>query len=125
MSKTNFEMVREFHEVYDCTRNSTPTILDHDTVQLREKLMSEELRETVEAMYDQDLKSVAKELADILYVVYGTAVSYGIDIDKVFKEVHSSNMSKLGPNGEVLRREDGKVLKGPNYREPDLSWVSV
>lgn len=67
-------------------------------------------------------QKVAKELADLLYVVYGTAVSFGIDINKVYAEVHNSNMSKL-VDGKPLKRADGKVLKGPNYSPPDLSFV--
>jgi NTP pyrophosphatase (non-canonical NTP hydrolase) len=73
--------------------------------------------------YPYDLSKIAKEIADVLYVVYGTAAAFGIDIDKVYAQVHESNMSKVGPDGEVLRRSDGKVLKGPNYKAPDLDWV--
>jgi predicted HAD superfamily Cof-like phosphohydrolase len=95
---------------------------------LRYDLMAEELAEVDQAMADvlhvEDLPDLAKELADLLYVVYGTAVTFGIDIDKVFAEVHSSNMSKLGVDGKPIYREDGKVLKGPNYAPPNLEWVA-
>jgi predicted HAD superfamily Cof-like phosphohydrolase len=67
-----------------------------------------------------DLEALAKELADLLYVVYGTADLLDIPLEAVFAEVHRSNMSKVGPNGEVLRREDGKVLKPDNYRQADV-----
>ena len=73
---------------------------------------------------DIDKKAVAKELADLLYVVYGTAVSLGIPIDDVFCEVHTSNMSKLDDNGKPIYREDGKVLKGPHYFQPNLEFIS-
>jgi len=67
--------------------------------------------------------NLAKELADLLYVVYGTAAAYGIPIDDVYREVHRSNMSKLGPDGKPIYREDGKVLKGPNYTPADIQKV--
>lgn len=91
-------------------------------------LMAEELAEIDMAMADtldtKDLPPLAKELADLLYVVYDAAAAFGLDIDKVFAEVHSSNMSKLGSDGKPIYREDGKVLKGPNYTPPNLEWVS-
>jgi predicted HAD superfamily Cof-like phosphohydrolase len=67
-----------------------------------------------------DPKKLTKELADLLYIVYGTAVTFGLPLEEVFTEVHRSNMSKLGADGKPLYRADGKVLKGPNYQEPDL-----
>ncbi|MFF1701205.1 hypothetical protein [Streptomyces sp. NPDC058252] len=65
-------------------------------------------------------EALAKELADVLYVVYGTADLLEIPLESVFAEVHRSNMSKIGPNGEVIRREDGKILKPDTYREADV-----
>ncbi len=67
--------------------------------------------------------ALAKELADILYVTYGTAEILGIPLEDVFQEVHRSNMSKLGLSGRPVRRHDGKVLKGPNYQEADVAGV--
>ena len=64
--------------------------------------------------------AIADGLTDILYVVYGAGHAFGIDLDECFHEVHSSNMTKLGPEGRPLYREDGKVMKGPHYREPNL-----
>lgn len=94
---------------------------------LRYDLMAEELREIDQAMADvyskKDLPALAKELADLLYVTYGTAVAYGIDIDRVFREVHESNMSKLDSSGKPIYREDGKVLKSFNYKQPNLDWM--
>jgi predicted HAD superfamily Cof-like phosphohydrolase len=72
---------------------------------------------------DEQLRHIAKELGDVIWVVYGTAFAYGIDLDRVCREIFDSNMSKLGPDNMPLKREDGKILKGPNYREPDLTWV--
>ena len=69
----------------------------------------------------KDIKEVADALTDILYVTYGAGHSFGIDLDKCFKEVQNSNMSKLGEDGKPIYNEFGKVMKGPNYFKPDLS----
>lgn len=70
-----------------------------------------------------DAFSVADALADIVYVVYGTALTYGIDLDSVLREVHRANMSKLGADGKPLLRQDGKVLKSDRYRPPDIAPI--
>lgn len=67
-----------------------------------------------------DKAAFTKELADLLYVTYGMAVTFGLPIDEVFERVHRSNMSKLDDDGKPLYRKDGKVLKGPNYEKPNL-----
>jgi predicted HAD superfamily Cof-like phosphohydrolase len=129
---TNFEMVKEFHRVFGLTLNDSPTTISWDDAELRYKLMEEEFSEVVaEVFEDEDdissipshLSKVAKELADLLYVTYGTAATYGIDIDKVFTEVHRSNMSKLTADGKVLRREDGKVLKSDQYSPANVEAI--
>ena len=74
-------------------------------------------------MKTKDLEEIADALTDILYVDYGAGCAYGIDLDKCFKEVQRANMSKLGEDGKPIYREDGKVLKGPNYSEPDLKGI--
>lgn len=90
----------------------------------RAELIREEYAEAWDALdFGEDIPSVVSELADILYVVYGTALHYGVDLDAVVAEVHRANMSKLGDDGKPLRRADGKVLKGPNYRPPDVAGV--
>ena len=87
---------------------------------LRMDLLMEEVKEYLEGEEKNDLENVAKELADIIYIVCGTAVSYGIPLDKVFDEVHRSNMDKLGPDGHPKRREDGKILKPDGWTPPDI-----
>ena len=62
-----------------------------------------------------------KELADLVYVCYQYAENLGWDLDEALNRVHQSNMSKLGEDGKPIYREDGKVLKGPNYKEPTLT----
>ncbi|HET8721813.1 MAG TPA: MazG nucleotide pyrophosphohydrolase domain-containing protein [Nitrospira sp.] len=104
-------MVERFHRVFDILVQRTPNPVDEHTRILRERLIHEELEELKEAMGTRDLAAIAKELADLLYVVYGTAVSYGIDMGPVFLEVHRSNMSKVGG----YKREDGKWVKPPTY----------
>ena len=104
-------MVERFHRLFDILVQRTPNPVDERTRVLRERLIHEEFEELKEAMAHRDLAAIAKELADLLYVVYGTAVSYGIDMGPVFREVHRSNMSKIGG----YKREDGKWIKPPTY----------
>ncbi|HEU4503222.1 MAG TPA: MazG nucleotide pyrophosphohydrolase domain-containing protein [Nitrospira sp.] len=104
-------MVEGFHRLFDIVVQQTPGPIDERTRMLRERLIQEEFEELKEAMGKEDLVAIAKELADLLYVVYGTAVSYGIDMEPVFREVHRSNMSKVGG----YKREDGKWVKPPTY----------
>lgn len=104
-------MVEEFHRKFSIVAQVTPTDLNEETKRLRVRLIEEEFDELKESMAGGDLAAVAKEMADLLYVVYGTAVSYGIDMDPVFREVHRSNMSKVGG----YKREDGKWVKPATY----------
>lgn len=104
-------MVKAFHRMFDIVIQEAPTLIDDRTHVLRIRLIHEEFEELKEAMAKNDLAGIAKEMADLLYVVYGTAVSYGIDMDPVFREVHRSNMSKVGG----YKREDGKWVKPATY----------
>ena len=118
---TLFELLREFHETYGAAIDQP---FNHDLLLLRESLLREEYMEVLqESLVFPDMvdkRKLTKELADLMYVTIGFATTFGLPLEEVFYEVHKSNMSKLGPNGEVLRREDGKILKGSNYKEPDL-----
>ena len=113
------KMVQEFHEQFDIHVATTPLVPDEATQTLRNRLIQEEFEEFQEAMQSKDLSAMAKELADLLYVVYGTAVSLGIDMEPVFKEVHRSNMSKVGG----YKREDGKWVKPPTYSPASLESI--
>ncbi len=104
-------MVEEFHRKFDIAVSDRPSLPEEATQQLRVRLIQEEFEELQEAMVARNLAGVAKELADLLYVVYGTAVSYGLDMDPVFREVHRSNLSKVGG----YKRADGKWVKPPTY----------
>jgi len=104
-------MVEEFHRKFEIAVQTAPAEVSEDTKRLRVRLIQEEFDELKESMAAGDLPAVAKEMADLLYVVYGTAVSYGIDMDPVFREVHRSNLSKVGG----YKRADGKWVKPPTY----------
>ena len=122
------DKVAEFHDAFGCEVGAP---ISHRLMKLRVALIYEELKEFVEAsntilthieqgagVQPVPLGNLVKELADLTYVVYGTAVALGIDLDGAIDAVHESNMSKLGEDGKPVRREDGKVLKGPNYQPP-------
>jgi predicted HAD superfamily Cof-like phosphohydrolase len=119
--------VREFHEGFGLPVRFVPdasgTSVPADLAVLRQALIDEEVDELRAAAATGDLVGVADALADIVYVAYGTAWTYGIDLDAVLDEVHASNMTKLGADGRPVRRADGKVLKGPDYRPPDVARV--
>lgn len=119
----NSDKVREFMIACGQEVLSTPTLLDDDTRFLRETLITEEYWEFFEASGQGNLVAIADSLTDLLYVIYGAAHAYGIDIDACFAEVHRSNMSKVGPDGKVVRREDGKILKPDTYTPPDLESI--
>lgn len=86
-------------------------------------MLAEEAAEVGEVSVEGPLDKLAHELADVVYVAYGTALVHGIDLDQVIAEIHRANMSKIGPDGQISRRADGKVLKGEHYRAPDVSSV--
>ena len=118
---TNFEKVAEFMNAFGQIVETEPTWTS--VSELRFSLIEEELKELRQALIERDIVEVADALTDLLYVVYGAGHSFGIDLNKCFDEVHSSNMTKLGPEGKPIYREDGKVMKGPGYRAPDLKTL--
>ena len=117
---SNFEDVKKFMKTFGQKVITKPQFPDEKTMKLRFDLIQEELNELKEAMDTKNLKEVADALTDILYVTYGAGYAYGIDLDKCFKEVQRANMSKLDENGKPIFNEKGKVMKGPNYKKPDL-----
>ena len=120
---SNFEKVGDFMEAFGQKVEVEPTWPDFDTRELRLDLISEEFGELGDAIENRDMIQIADALTDLLYVVYGAGHAFGIDLDECFQEVHASNMSKLGENGKPIHREDGKVMKGPGYFEPDLESI--
>ena len=115
---TNFDKVGDFMEAFGQEVLIAPTTPDPSVAKLRLELIREEVAELQAAVDGMDMLAIADGLTDILYVVYGAGHAFGIDLDECFHEVHSSNMTKLGPGGRPLYREAGKVMKGPHFREP-------
>tara|TARA_B100000941_G_scaffold67583_1_gene45276 strand:+ start:471 stop:848 length:378 start_codon:yes stop_codon:yes gene_type:complete len=118
---TNFEKVGIFMKTFGQDVKTTSELAEDKINKLRVSLIEEELDELKAAIKDNDIKEVADALTDILYVTYGAGHAFGINLDKCFKEVQNSNMSKLGSNGKPIYNDSGKVMKGPNYFKPDLS----
>jgi NTP pyrophosphatase (non-canonical NTP hydrolase) len=129
--KKQIQQLIEWHTKFEVPYKTEPDPFDDSDEEqqlkrLRARIMTEEVKEwESSAIYCEDVDKRAKELADILYTVFGTIITEGLQdqIERVFDEVHASNMSKLGPDGKPVKRHDGKVLKGPNYKEPDLSFL--
>ncbi len=117
---SNFESVKIFMQTFGQEVKNKPEYPNEKIVKLRYDLIDEELKELKEAIEKKSMKDVADALTDILYVTYGAGHAFGIDLDKCFTEVQNSNMSKLGKDGKPIYNEQGKVMKGPNFFEPDL-----
>ena len=120
---SNFSKVGTFMKTFGQEVKTKPSFSGDKINKLRIDLIKEELEELSEAMNNKDLLEVADALTDILYVTYGAGHAFGIDLDECFKEVHRSNLSKLGPDFKPIKREDGKVLKPDTYSPPDLKTV--
>ena len=118
---SNFEDVKLFMKTFGQEIKDKPGFPSEKIIRLRYSLIKEELEEFKEAINKNNLKEIADALTDILYVTYGAGHAFGINLDKCFTEVQSSNMSKLGNDGKPIYNENGKVMKGPNYFEPNLS----
>lgn len=130
---TPYQAVKEFHEAYGLEVREPGKPIDfsfendfHEAVDLfnlRASLNMEEWEELITAWEDEDLVGYADAVCDLIYVLAGSLVSFGVDLDACFTEVHRSNMSKLGEDGKPIVREDGKILKGPNFTPPDLRSI--
>ena len=123
MDGTNFELVEDFMEAMGQEVNAVPSFPEEEIQRLRLDLIEEELDELHYAIDNKDMVEIADALGDLLYVVYGAGHAFGIDLDECFKEIHASNMSKLGPDGKPIKREDGKVLKPDTFFPPDLKSI--
>ena len=118
---TNFESVKKFMQTFGQEIKEKACFPSNNITSLRFELIKEELDELKVAIDNNDIKEVADALTDILYVTYGAGHAFGINLDKCFKEVQNSNMSKLGSDGKPIYNKKGKVMKGPKYFKPDLS----
>ncbi|MBZ9639192.1 MazG nucleotide pyrophosphohydrolase domain-containing protein [Streptomyces sp. PSKA30] len=123
MSSSPADLVREFHLAFGLDVRTAPTQIPQALAAHRGELLAEEAAEVAEVSVTGPLDRLAHELADVVYVAYGTALVHGIDLDEVIAEIHRSNMTKLGPDGQIARRADGKVLKGEHYEAPDVTEV--
>jgi len=120
------DAVHEFHTAFGLGINDAPVAnIGEDRNLLRFNLMKEENEEYFEAAQNGDLVEVADALGDMLYILAGTIIEHGMQhkIAEVFDEIQRSNMSKLGEDGKPIYREDGKVLKGPNYFKPNIQEI--
>ena len=118
--------VKEFHKAFKLDYLDKPKAdLGTNKNKLRFNLMKEENEEYFEAANNNDMVEVADALGDMLYILCGTIIEHGMQhkIDEIFSEIQNSNMSKLGADGNPIYREDGKVLKGPNYFKPDITGI--
>lgn len=120
--KTMFEMVRDFHTAFGQRVGTRPMLPDYQERELRVRLMKEEFNEYNKAEDNNDITNLAVELADIIYIACGTAVSYGIPLDDVFNAIHQANMNKL-VDGKVIRREDGKIKKPEGWQPADIAGI--
>ena len=120
--KKQLDSVEQFHITFKQENGTEPRLLENHEWMLRHKLMAEENDEYFDACDKGDLVEIADALGDQLYILCGTILKHGMQniIEKVFDEIHASNMSKVGENGEAVVREDGKILKGKNYFKPNL-----
>jgi len=124
--KETIDMVKEFHEAFKIGNEEAPIAeIEKKDYQLRYELMKEENEEYLEAAENGDLVEIADACGDMLYILCGTLLKHGLQhkIEEVFKEIQSSNMSKLDEKGEPIYREDGKVLKSDLYFKPDIQTV--
>ena len=120
------DAVRQFHNAFEIRNAPSPEAQPSaETILLRHRLMAEENEEYLEAARAGDLVEVADALGDMLYILCGTMLQHGMHnvIEDVFLEIQRSNMSKLGPDGRPIHREDGKVMKGPDYTPPVLGPI--
>lgn len=124
--KNKIAAVTKFHTAFKLNMNQKPIAnIGEERNLLRFNLMKEENEEYLEAANNNDLVEVADALGDMLYILCGTIIEHGMQdkIEEVFNEIQRSNMSKLGKDGKPIYREDGKVLKGPNYFKPNIAEI--
>jgi predicted HAD superfamily Cof-like phosphohydrolase len=125
--KEQLKAVEEFHKVFKQDYHTFPMFINTKEAELRHRLLVEESEEYLNAAKEGDMVEIADALGDQLYILYGTIIKHGMQhlIVDIFNEIHRSNMSKLGDDGEPILREDGKILKGPGYTKPDIMSIII
>ena len=124
--QNQLKSVKKFHQAFGVKISNKPTLeLSKDILKLRHSLMEEENNEYLKAVEEKNLIEVADALGDMLYILCGPSLTHGFQnlIEDIFDEIQSSNMSKLGDDGKPIYRNDGKVLKGPNYKKPNIKKI--
>lgn len=122
--RNSYELVREFMLTFGHPVLEEPTLIEDKAWEdMRVGLIEEEFNELQDAVAARDIVAIADALGDLEYVVNGMALGMGINLPAVVTEIHRSNMTKLGPDGKPIYREDGKILKGENYEPPNLEKV--
>lgn len=118
-------LVGEFMAASDEPCSPVPTAGSAETRSRWYFVLAQETDELLDELRRDDAVAIAKELADVVYAAYGTAIALGIDLDRVLESVHVSNMTKMGPDGPLARDgQTGKILKGPNFEPADLGWLA-
>ena len=120
--KKQIQAVQKFHKAFGHPIGDKLNFVPKVRAELRFDLMKEENEEYMEAVEAGDLVEIADALGDMMYILAGTIIEHGMQnkIEEVFEEIQRSNMSKLGEDGKPIYRDDGKILKGPNYSKPNL-----
>lgn len=119
--KTLLGQVREFHSAFEVPVLPTPQFPSEERRKLRYRILREEFEEYVAAENSDNFEEVADALGDMAYIIAGTALEYGIPLDRVLEAIHAANMSKLGPDGRPIKRADGKVIKPEGWQPPDIA----
>jgi len=116
------KQVLEFYDAFGHPKSESPKYLETHRLIMRHNILTEEVVELLNAGVHGDLANVGDAIIDCMYILIGTAIEFGLSdkLTAMFDEVHKSNMSKLGEDGKPIYREDGKVMKGPNYKKPNL-----
>ena len=119
------KQVEEFYDAFNHPKASAPKYMETERLIMRHNILHEEVVELFDAGITGDIVEVGDAITDCLYILIGTAIEYGLadKLPAMFDEVHRSNMSKLGEDGKPIYREDGKILKGPNYQPPYLKDI--
>ena len=125
LSVDTLDYVRHFFDTFEIPYEGNPNWPDDATIKLRLGLVEEEFKEVIHAVRNRDKENLLKELTDLQYVLDGLYITFGMDRLKVLamREVHKSNLTKLGPGNTVIRNEAGKVLKGKGYKPAKLDWL--
>lgn len=118
--KLLLNQVREFHDAFGVPVLPRAQLPAASRRELRIRILREEFEEYNHGELGDDIVEIADALGDMAYIIAGTALEYGIPLDRVLDEIHRANMAKLGPDGKPILRDDGKVIKPKGWQPPDI-----